>query len=72
MNEKEKSIEKIVLKIIKAIQYYAIFCMAVVVVLTVEYGIDEMLFEMFIMSILALIIVYSTSKRLTDASEMNL
>lgn len=66
MNEKEKSIEKIVLKIIKAIQYYAIFCMAVVVVLTVEYGIDGMLFEMFIMSILAFIIVYSTSKRLSE------
>lgn len=66
---KEERIEKIVLRIIKAIQYFAVFYMAVAIVLCVEYGIDEMLFEMFIMSILALIIVYSTSKRLSEETK---
>lgn len=66
----ENRIEKIVLKIIKAIQYYAIFCLGATVILVIEYGIDEMLFEMFIMIILSSILVYSTNKRLTDASEM--
>lgn len=61
-----KEIEKIVLRIIKAIQYFAVFCMAVAIVLCVEYGIDGMLMEMGIMSIITLILVYSTHKRLME------
>ena len=63
---KEERIEKIVLRIIKAIQIFAAFCMAVTIILCVEYGIDGMLMEMGIMSIIMLILVYSTHKRLME------
>ena len=63
---KEERIEKIVLRIIKAIQIFAAFCMAVAIVLCIEYGIDGMLMEMGIMSIITLILVYSTHKRLME------
>ena len=62
----ENRIEKIVLKIIKAIQYFAVFGIGVSFTLTVEYVIDIVFVGMFIVSILIIITVYMTNKRIQE------